>query len=122
MPARSWCLRSPQPSSVGAYTRWPALRSRSATSFQIQPPRSEEHTSELQSQFHLVCRLLLEKKKLHRFFAARSARRNSHAGMHGTEGRASPDALASYCLDAVSALTASIQRILTDSSPERPAC
>src|SRR5689334_23595183 len=28
--------------------------------------RSEEHTSELQSQFHLVCRLLLEKKKLTR--------------------------------------------------------
>src|SRR5689334_23424497 len=28
-------------------------------------PRSEEHTSELQSQFHLVCRLLLEKKKTH---------------------------------------------------------
>src|SRR6267143_3863504 len=27
------------------------------------PVRSEEHTSELQSQFHLVCRLLLEKKK-----------------------------------------------------------
>src|SRR6266568_4106979 len=27
--------------------------------------RSEEHTSELQSQFHLVCRLLLEKKKSH---------------------------------------------------------
>src|SRR6516164_10066358 len=26
-------------------------------------PRSEEHTSELQSQFHLVCRLLLEKQK-----------------------------------------------------------
>src|SRR5689334_2318823 len=26
--------------------------------------RSEEHTSELQSQFHLVCRLLLEKKNL----------------------------------------------------------
>src|SRR5438309_5394348 len=26
--------------------------------------RSEEHTSELQSQFHLVCRLLLEKKKV----------------------------------------------------------
>src|SRR5690348_17811642 len=28
-----------------------------------QPPRSEEHTSELQSPVHLVCRLLLEKKK-----------------------------------------------------------
>src|SRR5947199_7771764 len=27
------------------------------------PPRSEEHTSELQSLRHLVCRLLLEKKK-----------------------------------------------------------
>src|SRR5438309_8299852 len=29
----------------------------------VLPLRSEEHTSELQSQFHLVCRLLLEKKK-----------------------------------------------------------
>src|SRR5687768_17721058 len=27
------------------------------------PGRSEEHTSELQSRLHLVCRLLLEKKK-----------------------------------------------------------
>src|SRR5699024_12795233 len=27
--------------------------------------RSEEHTSELQSRFDLVCRLLLEKKKIH---------------------------------------------------------
>src|SRR5689334_24386561 len=34
----------------------PALRGSMST-------RSEEHTSELQSQFHLVCRLLLEKKK-----------------------------------------------------------
>src|SRR5205814_8550236 len=30
------------------------------------PSRSEEHTSELQSLRHLVCRLLLEKKKKHR--------------------------------------------------------
>src|SRR5256884_4971080 len=29
------------------------------------PKRSEEHTSELQSRLHLVCRLLLEKKKKH---------------------------------------------------------
>src|SRR5437870_6586419 len=29
------------------------------------PTRSEEHTSELQSRGHLVCRLLLEKKKKH---------------------------------------------------------
>src|SRR2546429_5162860 len=30
-----------------------------------QALRSEEHTSELQSRLHLVCRLLLEKKKKH---------------------------------------------------------
>src|SRR5438876_12292955 len=29
----------------------------------LSTPRSEEHTSELQSPVHLVCRLLLEKKK-----------------------------------------------------------
>src|SRR5207253_3965370 len=29
-----------------------------------EPARSEEHTSELQSRGHLVCRLLLEKKKI----------------------------------------------------------
>src|SRR5690554_7759597 len=31
----------------------------------LQMTRSEEHTSELQSRPHLVCRLLLEKKKQH---------------------------------------------------------
>src|SRR2546422_3257975 len=30
---------------------------------QVGDDRSEEHTSELQSRLHLVCRLLLEKKK-----------------------------------------------------------
>src|SRR5690348_18109146 len=34
--------------------------------------RSEEHTSELQSPVHLVCRLLLEKKKRPRRFAPRA--------------------------------------------------
>src|SRR5258705_7115165 len=34
-----------------------------STSFPIASGRSEEHTSELQSLRHLVCRLLLEKKK-----------------------------------------------------------
>src|SRR2546430_4734318 len=37
--------------------------------------RSEEHTSELQSQSNLVCRLLLEKKKLQ---AAMRLRRRAH--------------------------------------------
>src|SRR3989449_6345831 len=34
-----------------------------AGALSIIEPRSEEHTSELQSRLHLVCRLLLEKKK-----------------------------------------------------------
>src|SRR2546430_8885984 len=38
--------------------------------------RSEEHTSELQSQSNLVCRLLLEKKKKHRTPAPK--RRRNH--------------------------------------------
>src|SRR5205085_11529363 len=36
------------------------------TTFGVLPSRSEEHTSELQSQSNLVCRLLLEKKKTRR--------------------------------------------------------
>src|SRR2546430_3006550 len=43
--------------------------------------RSEEHTSELQSQSNLVCRLLLEKKKLHLFSRSRrntNNRTNKH--------------------------------------------
>src|SRR5689334_3458410 len=39
--------------------------------------RSEEHTSELQSQFHLVCRLLLEKKNLVVSLASGSCLNNS---------------------------------------------
>src|SRR2546430_13497521 len=41
----------------------------------MQPSRSEEHTSELQSQSNLVCRLLLEKKK-QRTLAATPATNN----------------------------------------------
>src|SRR5258708_9574599 len=38
-------------------------RTPNQTGRRIRIPRSEEHTSELQSPDHLVCRLLLEKKK-----------------------------------------------------------
>src|SRR2546430_10305031 len=38
------------------------VASTSSSACSIRPPRSEEHTSELQSQSNLVCRLLLEKK------------------------------------------------------------
>src|SRR2546429_2872597 len=46
-------------SSAGGY-RTPFLGSQEPCSLRT---RSEEHTSELQSRLHLVCRLLLEKKK-----------------------------------------------------------
>src|SRR2546429_6459277 len=42
-----------------------------------QSDRSEEHTSELQSRLHLVCRLLLEKKKI-RFRASHSPGPSEH--------------------------------------------
>src|SRR2546422_1417655 len=41
----------------GGFRSWGSLCCRRTSS------RSEEHTSELQSRLHLVCRLLLEKKK-----------------------------------------------------------
>src|SRR5262245_64842931 len=40
-----------------------ALAAIAASALALAAPRSEEHTSELQSLRHLVCRLLLEKKK-----------------------------------------------------------
>src|SRR3712207_7284348 len=53
--ARAGCAGAAARSDV-ATTRPPTRRGR--------PPRSEEHTSELQSRQYLVCRLLLEKKKI----------------------------------------------------------
>src|SRR2546427_3618251 len=51
----------------------------------IRSARSEEHTSELQSQSNLVCRLLLEKKK-------RNIRRGRSEQLHAAEdGGTSPD-------------------------------
>src|SRR5438309_3215792 len=54
---KTWC---------GATRNWIAisvdrLGSRDRDPVPGRPARSEEHTSELQSQFHLVCRLLVEK-------------------------------------------------------------
>src|SRR3712207_8528900 len=40
-----------------------AMRPARAATSSTESPRSEEHTSELQSRQYLVCRLLLEKKK-----------------------------------------------------------
>src|SRR6266481_756665 len=74
-----WCffflmIRRPPRSTLFPYTtlfRSPRSSPTASTGAKSTSPspaaptarRSEEHTSELQSQFHLVCRLLLEKKK-----------------------------------------------------------
>src|SRR5258708_14241479 len=50
-------------------------------------PRSEEHTSELQSPDHLVCRLLLEKKKTYKESQPRLCMFHSRLHQHA---RASP--------------------------------
>src|SRR5438309_7665880 len=52
---------------------------RSAARMDREAIRSEEHTSELQSQFHLVCRLLLEKKKKTSTASQRLKRVGRHA-------------------------------------------
>src|SRR5207249_10753367 len=44
----------------------PVTRVRAREYKEVDDPRSEEHTSELQSRFDLVCRLLLEKKNIQR--------------------------------------------------------
>src|SRR5687768_17911603 len=40
-----------------------SLKAKPPAAADVEKVRSEEHTSELQSRLHLVCRLLLEKKK-----------------------------------------------------------
>src|SRR5258708_39442035 len=64
-------IRRPPRSTLFPYTtlfrswiRWtPAVCISAPRAGRFTHPRSEEHTSELQSPDHLVCRLLLEKKK-----------------------------------------------------------
>src|SRR5256886_12245105 len=66
----AWRHRSPGTAAPSAPTRCPAPMA----------TRSEEHTSELQSQSNLVCRLLLEKKKsLHTH--SPSVQSQTHGGM-----------------------------------------
>src|SRR5215216_4961630 len=74
-PAQSASITEPAPAArqraieLGRAVALPPLRKpprpRPVTPYvaRVSKPRSEEHTSELQSPDHLVCRLLLEKKK-----------------------------------------------------------
>src|SRR4051794_41739515 len=83
-PSMSWVSRSSRRRLSGPYSRW-SIDSRTSlaalcgswafharlkadtlpalATVSLLAKRSEEHTSELQSPVHLVCRLLLEKKK-----------------------------------------------------------
>src|ERR1035438_5384072 len=63
-------IRRPPRSTLFPYTRLFGSRGKCpgkpSRGWPDWPPRSEEHTSELQSLRHLVCRLLLEKKESER--------------------------------------------------------
>src|SRR5438552_11799053 len=52
---------------------WLRIKRHSILRYRWRRMRSEEHTSELQSPDHLVCRLLLEKKKISSAFCRGSA-------------------------------------------------
>src|SRR5688572_32477107 len=66
-PGSVWRIRSTPPGRAPSSHGWLMNRFRPAAHVRR---RSEEHTSELQSQSNLVCRLLLEKKKklLHTYY------------------------------------------------------
>src|SRR5437870_7920729 len=53
--------------------RWVDFMMRFELGLERPDPRSEEHTSELQSRGHLVCRLLLEKKNSRPFYLSFSS-------------------------------------------------
>src|SRR5439155_13532027 len=62
--ARSTIVRANLAGQAMAHCCSPCRSGVACVCIEFQPPRSEEHTSELQSRGHLVCRLLLEKKKI----------------------------------------------------------
>src|SRR5688572_32508797 len=66
----------PQQQRRGARGAEQRVRDRARPALAGVPGRSEEHTSELQSQSNLVCRLLLEKKKKKKKYKKHSQRIN----------------------------------------------
>src|SRR5256884_4470690 len=84
----------------------------------LSSPRSEEHTSELQSRLHLVCRLLLEKKKKNLIRSLLLSRRQSstsictfsyacsqlvvHTCTSTLHDRSTDSALSSHCVSSYS--------------------
>src|SRR5690348_18049983 len=70
-------FRSPWSAATGGCSPRPGSSPTRSRTCRARPTggRSEEHTSELQSPVHLVCRLLLEKKKYKRFQSEKSSLR-----------------------------------------------
>src|SRR5690625_7088751 len=73
------------PSGTGIWPIFSPFLSKIVTPF---PVRSEEHTSELQSRGHLVCRLLLEKKKHTAIHLVREIEQPALIGAHVQQLRA----------------------------------
>src|SRR6201996_9777844 len=73
-------------SRLNLKTKFPAARLTEI--FLLLEKRSEEHTSELQSQSNLVCRLLLEKKRAGRRSCSRDVRTGHLRGVGEQELRA----------------------------------
>src|SRR5207253_9204916 len=61
--SRTWAMRRSRSAALASPWLMMKLACFSDTEAPPMRKRSEEHTSELQSRGHLVCRLLLEKKK-----------------------------------------------------------
>src|SRR2546427_6626858 len=80
-------FRSPQPAGPGGRVAGKSVVDAPHGALELELEegrRSEEHTSELQSQSNLVCRLLLEKKKTKhcwRRFTPRRSRQHSTASI-----------------------------------------
>src|SRR5271166_2372144 len=98
-------IRRPPRSTLFPYTtlfRSPGGRDRARFVVQVRRSRravvlhrSEEHTSELQSRGHLVCRLLLEKKKLELPHGSRSRPTCLRWSLHGRRTGISPGSVSS---------------------------
>src|SRR5690554_5783999 len=85
--------------------------------------RSEEHTSELQSRPHLVCRLQLEKKKQRQGYGQQQAQQGQRPAGRALHQKAQPltqEAIDDPCRPAHPAGGGS-QLFLTDTAPQYPA-
>src|SRR5436189_1187466 len=105
--ARRSASRSTPPMSAPTSSRWLGAMS-----------RSEEHTSELQSPMYLVCRLLLEKKKIHKVGGIHDGR-GSCADEHLAPMRRPNDARTSIQRRSEKILDTNFRRHIAPTHPNR---